>query len=144
MNFAHTNESYSNWTGDTTTTSNTLPLCLKGYVLHGTFSSVSTLARMLEIDVGTKYYIYFYHSTFALKFDTITILGHYEWQLGATPNERSGITENTTTSSLFLYPERSALIISGVVTARDVNFGSFQSQLGIASCNFLPTIGNNL
>jgi len=129
-NFTHDNPSSDMW-----------PLCLRGRVVSGNFTAISTLGRSIGLGVDTPYMIRFspVNNTYEFRFQSPegdrTSLGYYTWSLAETWRESQSGGQNTRQSMLDLgngiWGER----VSGMCLASDKNEGSFTSELGIADFN---------
>lgn len=127
-----------------TTNSDMWPLCLRAYVAHGVFNTVSSESRAMGITVDTPYTIEFApnNDTFVFTFPTPhgyrSEYGHYTWSLAEQWTASSSGGQNTRQSVLTLRARSGD--VSMMCLAVDTHTGSFTSSLGVATFDVVKPV----
>ena len=129
---------FSNFTRDSGR-SDMWPLCLRGHVASGRFTSLSTMGRSIGLEHDTPYIIRFSptNNTYEFRFRTPqgdrTSLGYYTWSLSESWRESQSAGQNTRQSMLGLGNGIWGDEVNCMCLAHDKNQGSFTSELGVAT-----------
>jgi hypothetical protein len=143
-------ECFKSWSWDLTTCVDMMPFKIMGMRVTGVFTAVSSLARSIGIDVGSRYEMVFWGCNYTFRtvgseHDLVEVAaatgfsetGSYDWTRASRTSATNGGGGNNRFATMEFSPE-GGVEWDTLWDARERFSGSFQSKYGFATFQMVP------